>query len=350
VDLRDAIWTPEDSTDTIGRFFKIERGWKPTLTSIRIKIEVSKNDRRWQSLPSVHPKIIFAALIVSLLLHVASWLGARMARDPIIPLDPDRVKIRSITNEESRILDATKKEIAKAKRIIETKQTETAPPKSPTSLGAQDHFTAKETRLSERKLAETRAQDPASKSVNNPVSTPQISPKNIEKKTEHAIVPRVIAAPGQLSVRKNSKKPETAYEKLLPQKAEDIFAPKSGGFIEPLDKNIAEGDRVDMNTSSFKYISYFTGLRKQIEMVWIYPSEAVRRGLQGAVQLEMVIESDGRVSRVRIVQSSGYKSLDENMVKTIKLASPFAPLPKTWGKDRLVVTGSFHYILTFASH
>ena len=85
-------------------------------------------------------------------------------------------------------------------------------------------------------------------------------------------------------------------------------------------------------------------------MVWIYPSEAVRRGLQGAVQLEMVIEKDGRVSRVRIVQSSGYTSLDENMVKTIKLASPFAPLPKTWGKERLVVTGSFHYILTYASH
>jgi len=64
----------------------------------------------------------------------------------------------------------------------------------------------------------------------------------------------------------------------------------------------------------------------------------------------MVIEKDGRVSRVRIVQSSGYTSLDENMVKTIKLASPFAPLPKTWGKERLVVTGSFHYILTYASH
>jgi periplasmic protein TonB len=321
-----------------------------TLTSIRIKIEVSKDDRRWQSLPSVHPKIIFGALILSFLLHMVSWYGARLAHDPVTPLDHDRVKIRSITNEESRILDATKKEIAKAKRIIETKQTETAPPKSPTSLGAQDHFTAKETRLSERKIAETKAQDPVSESATPPKLNPQLSPKNIEKKTEHAIVPRVIAAPGQLSVRKNPKKPETAYEKLLPQKAEDVFAPKSGGFIEPLDKDIAEGDRVDMNTSSFKYISYFTGLRKQIEMVWIYPSEAVRRGLQGAVQLEMVIESDGRVSRVRVVQSSGYTSLDENMVKTIKLASPFAPLPKTWGKDRLVVTGSFHYILTFASH
>ena len=319
------------------------------MTSIRIKIEVTKNDRRWQSLPSVHPKIVLGALILSLLLHIASWMGARVARSPAVPLDHDRVKIRSITSDEARVLDSSKKEIAKAKRIIETKQTETAPPKTPTSLGAQDHSTDKETRLSERKLAETKAQEPLSEPAKNPTPRPQMTTKATSKTTEHAIVPRVIAAPGDLPIRKNSKKQETAYEKLLPHKTDDVFSQKSGGFVEPIDKTIAEGDRVDMNTSSFKYISYFTGLRKQIEMVWIYPSEAVRRGLQGAVQLEMVIESDGRVSRVRVVQSSGYTSLDENMVKTIKLASPFAPLPKTWGKDRLVVTGSFHYILTYAS-
>ena len=328
----------------------MKRGRKTTLTSIRIKIEVTKNDRRWQSLPAVHPKIVFGALILSLLLHMASWMGARMAHNPAVLLDHDRVKIRSITNEESRILDSSRKEIAKAKRIIETKQTETAPPKTPTSLGAQDHATENETRLSERKLAETRAQDPMSESAKNFTPPRQPATKITGKTTEHAIVPRVIAAPGQLPIHRNPKKQETAYEKLLPHKTDDVFSPKSGGFVEPLDKTIAEGDRVDMNTSSFKYISYFTGLRKQIEMVWIYPSEAVRRGLQGAVQLEMVIEKDGRVSRVRIVQSSGYTSLDENMVKTIKLASPFAPLPKTWGKERLVVTGSFHYILTYASH
>ena len=273
-----------------------------------------------------------------------------MARNPALPQDYDGVKIRSITADESRILDSSKKEIAKAKRIIETKQAETAPPKSPTSLGDQDHSTAKETRLSERKLAENKAQDPSSAAPNTATNRQQTASEIPKKTTKHAIVPRVIAAPGELKTPTTPQKTETAYEKLLPQKRDDVFAPDSGGFVEPLDKTIAEGDRVDMNTSSFKYISYFTGLRKQIEMVWVYPSEAVRRGLQGAVQLEMVIESDGRVSRVRIVQSSGYTSLDENMVKTIKLASPFAPLPKNWGKDRLVVTGSFHYILTYASH
>lgn len=320
------------------------------LTSIRIKIEIAKNDRRWQSLPSVHPKIIIGALLISLLIHVLSWLGSGMVRPPATPIDTGSIKIRSITADESRLLESNKKEIAKAKRIIETRQTENAPPKNPTSLGAQDHSTERETRISERNLPVSKAQDPLSQPPSKDRLQPKMTSPKVDASPKHAIVPRVMAAPGELPIRSGKDKSETAYEKLLPRKRDDIFNANSGGFVEPLDKTIPEGDRVDMNTSSFKYISYFTGLRKQIEMVWVYPSEAVRRGLQGAVQLEMVIENDGRVSRVRIIQSSGYTSLDENMVKTIKLASPFAPLPKTWGKDRLVVTGSFHYILTFASH
>jgi protein TonB len=164
------------------------------------------------------------------------------------------------------------------------------------------------------------------------------------------VSPQIFTGPGTLSIGARKTKPRTNYEKLLPDKTDDVFNKTGGGYVEPLDASIPASDHIDMNTTSFRYISYFTGLRKQIEMVWIYPAEAVQRGLQGAVQLEMVIEKDGKVSKVRIVQSSGYSTLDENMMKTIKLASPFAPLPKNWGKQRLVVTGSFHYILTYASH
>ena len=153
-----------------------------------------------------------------------------------------------------------------------------------------------------------------------------------------------------MSIGTHTKTPRNAYEKLLPDRSYDVFNKPNGGYMEHVDAEAAEGDRIDMNTSSFKFISYFTGLRKQIELVWIYPADAAQRGLQGIVQLEMIIEKNGRVSKVRVIESSGYVSLDDSMVETIKLASPFAPLPKAWGKERLVITGSFHYILSYASH
>ena len=321
------------------------------MTSIRIKIEVTKKDRRWQAIPTVAPQLVVIAVILSLILHFASWFGATLVGKPTRSDVVNTVKIRSLAPNEQRLLESSQKEIEKAKRVIETRQIETSPPKTVTSLGAQDHSTQKETRLSDTKLARTKALDPVSApTINQPVDGKK-NATSPDPKTKHAVVPRVIAAPGQMRITKNEKTTSTtAYEKLFPKKTNDVFNATGEGFIEPIDKTIAEGDRVDMNTTNFRYLSYFTGLRKQIEMVWVYPSEAVRRGLQGAVQLEMIIEKDGRVSHVRIVHSSGYVTLDENMVKTIKLASPFAPLPKTWGKERLIVTGSFHYILSYASH
>jgi protein TonB len=239
-----------------------------------------------------------------------------------------------------------KKDATDAKRIIETKQDETEAPKHPTSLGAQDHATQKETKLAKKLMKNTKALDAG------PEAGEQKQPKvaAMAKPPASKAIPQVFTGPGTMAIGTRRDKPRNAYESLLPDKSNDVFAKPNGGYMEHIDADVADGDRVDMNTSSFRYISYFTGLRKQIELVWIYPADAVQRGLQGAVQLEMTIEKDGRVSKVRVIESSGYATLDENMLKTIKLASPFAPLPKGWGKERLIVTGSFHYILSYASH
>jgi len=55
---------------------------------------------------------------------------------------------------------------------------------------------------------------------------------------------------------------------------------------------------------------------------------------------------DGHTRRLRVVKSSGYKILDDAIVEAIKLASPFSPLPDGFGKDKIVITGMFRYILS----
>lgn len=327
---------------------------KFSVAAIQIKIEVTRTERRWLALPSIDPRIIWTAIVISILLHVMSWIGASWVHHPLLATKDSGVKIRTLTPGEKRLLDNMKNNVENANRVIETQQTETDAPKKNTSLGAQDHSTDRETRLKPNILTNSRALD-AGQSPSTP-STHSVSkpPSSLDRPTTQGIkpmvAPQIFTGPGTLSIGARKAKPRTNYEKLLPDKTDDVFRKTGGGYVEPLDASIPASDHIDMNTTSFRYISYFTGLRKQIEMVWIYPAEAARRGLQGAVQLEMVIEKDGQVSKVRIVQSSGYSTLDENMMKTIKLASPFAPLPKNWGKQRLVVTGSFHYILTYASH
>jgi TonB family protein len=315
------------------------------VAGLQIKIEWTHVERRWHQLPSIDRRILWGALVFSLLLHFLSWIGTGWVeqRRPHAPIAT--VKIRNVSSDEKKLLERMKNESAQAKRILETPLTPTEAPKLPSRAGAQDHATKRETKLSKKMLNNSKAMEAGSQpgdKQNKSISS--------ERKPQSVIAPQIFTGPGTMLFGPRKEKPRNTYERLLPDKSADVFSKPKGGYMEHIDNDIAEGDRIDMNTTSFRYISYFSGLRKQIELVWIYPSDAIQRGLQGAVQLEMIIEKDGRVSKVRVVQSSGYSTLDDNMLKTIKLASPFAPLPKGWGKERLVVTGSFHYVLSYAGH
>jgi protein TonB len=314
---------------------------------IQIKIEWQRDQRKWRNLPLSDRRVLFGALLVSLLLHLSSWLGSGYVPQRTAADNATKVKFRDLTSAEKQKMRALQKDATDAKRIIETRQRETAPPVTASSLGALDHQAEKETKLAKRMMNNSKAMEAAPKAGEQKkaaaLAARPPSPQTIQK---------ITTGPGTLnfSQKNNTDKPRNNYEKLLPDKSNDVFAAPNGGYMEHIDANVAEGDRIDMNTTSFRYLSYFTGLRKQIELVWVYPTDAVQRGLQGAVQLEMTIEKDGKVSKARVIESSGYQTLDDNMLKTIKMASPFAPLPKGWGKDRLVVTGSFHYLLSYSSH
>ena len=316
------------------------------MASLRIKVEWARSERRWQQLPSIDRRVLWGALLLSILFHFGSWLTTGWVDHKYPSQNLSQVKIRSVTPAEKKLLEKLKHDATDAKRIVETKLAETAPPPAPSSLGAQDHATIKETKTPQKIVNKTTAQDAALTAGESRPTQPIANIKPVAQTNS----PQLFTGPGTMSIGTRRDKPRNAYEQLLPDKSADVFAKPNGGYMEQTDADAANGDRIDMNTTSFKYISYFTSLRKQIELVWVYPSDAVQRGLQGVVQLEMVIEKNGRVSKIRVIDSSGYSSLDDSMVETIKLASPFGPLPKGWGKERLVLTGSFHYVLSYASH
>ncbi len=232
--------------------------------------------------------------------------------------------------------------------IVETKQTPTEAPKDEARLGAQDHRTERETRLAHRPANQGEFES----ARQNPREEAQARPRKDRKKDPDTV--EIAMDPhGQVRVVRKGKA-RNAYEALLqdqltrPDKAVKSARDAGAGKVgraEYLNDDIAEGDRVDLNTTNYKYLSYFIGLRKSIELTWVYPSSAVRQGLQGEVRLEFKIEKDGRMTRIRVLSSSGYEILDRAIVDAIKLAAPFAPLPKSMAKDSLVVTATFRYVL-----
>jgi protein TonB len=65
-----------------------------------------------------------------------------------------------------------------------------------------------------------------------------------------------------------------------------------------------------------------------------YPVLARRKGWQGVVKLQVHIESDGRISRLHVEQTSGYPLLDRAALQSLQLAS--VPDAEQWMQGQAI--------------
>lgn len=78
-----------------------------------------------------------------------------------------------------------------------------------------------------------------------------------------------------------------------------------------------------------------------------YPDEARRQQLQNGKTLSLMlttgIKRDGSLASVDIVQSSGFKLVDEAAIRIVRLAAPFPPLPANIDYDELYITRTWEF-------
>lgn len=310
---------------------------------------------------------VVAGILLSLLLHIISITELpNHGRNPLLPAPKSTTKLEDV-----KVNVVTKKKPADANKgkdpdkILETPLAKTAAPKVPSRLGAQDHATEKETKVSD-KIPRPKAADPGQlgRDLKTQKAQERPSPQTAEqpkpmtkpqpltmtpKKTAEADRPKsniLIAPDGTVIVPGQERmKPRNKYESLMPSSRE-LQNQVAAGYQDHVEDEVETGDKIDLNTTNFRFIGYFTSIRKAFELVWVYPSEAVRRGLQGETHVEFTIEKNGSVSKIRVVESSGHKILDVAVVEALRLASPFGPLPPGYNKERLTIVGSFRYVLT----
>jgi TonB family protein len=311
-----------------------------------------KKKVRFFGLPLPSRGWFWAAILASVFLHFFSYVNLNYfgdigKRSSMRPNDKGSVKVRIVERPKP------KNDENDSKKILEAPLEKTEAPDEARYKGAQDHKTDKETKV-KPDPRQAKGQDPGhggqdvatqARKKQQPASRPAqpSAEQQVPDPKDSQVLKNITDPRSSVLTKRRERKPRNRYESLMPG-AKDLKRQVQAGYQDYVDDEVEVGDRIDLNTTNYRYIGYMTSVRKAFELVWTYPAEAARRGLQGQVRVEFTIMSDGRVKRIKVVETSGHSVLDEAVVEAIELSSPYSPLPS--GKEQITVVGSFHYVLS----
>ena len=108
-------------------------------------------------------------------------------------------------------------------------------------------------------------------------------------------------------------------------------------------KDIERGDTVWMDTQQDLLISFMRRFRNNIYGVWNYPESARRQNQQGSCLLRITVDRDGNVTDVILMESSGYRVLDDEAMRAVRQGATYGPLPRAYPNEYLHIMGLFNY-------
>jgi len=122
---------------------------------------------------------------------------------------------------------------------------------------------------------------------------------------------------------------------------QEKYAPQNPQVEEK--EELGDDEPISLDTKEAKYVSYFGRIKQQIQRVWVYPSQGIKRTLSGELTLKFEISKDGNLLSLRLISSSGSNILDANAIKAVRGAAPYYPFPKTITKKKLSILATFVY-------
>lgn len=128
-------------------------------------------------------------------------------------------------------------------------------------------------------------------------------------------------------------KPQESLPSLPVQATSTMVAssnPAGGGAPGTAGKSrsagLIHGDNAEQLSNRYR-AENFAYIKKIIEENLAYPQRAQRMGWAGRVVVSFDVAQNGHVREIRIVKSTGYEVLDENLVQTIRKVEPFPRPP-----------------------
>lgn len=103
------------------------------------------------------------------------------------------------------------------------------------------------------------------------------------------------------------------------------------------------GDTVWLNLQHDRLVSFFRRFHGRVERVWNYPAEAAQNGIEGTLELLIIVSKEGELIDVELKQTSGSDILDFEAIQAVYRAAPFGPLGRHYPHDELRIRAHFSY-------
>lgn len=98
-----------------------------------------------------------------------------------------------------------------------------------------------------------------------------------------------------------------------------------------------------LNTYEWNFAPWMRRFVNDLHRAWIPPFAYHMNVIDGYTRIFLVVEPDGRPSRLEIIDRQGHDSLHTASVAALRTFAPYAPLPPDFPEDRLEITLQLHY-------
>lgn len=123
------------------------------------------------------------------------------------------------------------------------------------------------------------------------------------------------------------------------------------GYRKKYGPEVEEGETRFLNTDDIQFGSFLRRFETAVYGVWRYPADAARLGIEGVTPVRITFNRKGEVERVEILESSGSKLLDDEVMRTLRSIGPVGSFPRGYSKDTFNLIAFFQYgIVRGASH
>ncbi|MBU0569016.1 energy transducer TonB [bacterium] len=192
-----------------------------------------------------------------------------------------------------------------------------------------------------------------------PLSLPQKSAplaKVIEKESE-SLTERKECVPEPVALSEENPAAANHEANLIVEPAVAVSEPEKGlesgvggrGVENGKWKVESVGERgveKQQDISSSRLLTYQKKVRGKIEQMKLYPLMARRNGIEGQVIVQFTILSNGSVTTIENINSSGNKILDKAAMNAVKRASPFPHIPEDIAEKGLQMRINIAFRLT----